>query len=542
MHRWQLQRFVRVIVPVVLFISVLCAVVVRQRSGVGGRYFVADESYASLAVARNMVERGVYGFAPGARIAATKDTLWRLLLACVAWVMREPLAAAYVLGAACGVMTLLVILRLARLLFPFPPYVVFASVLLALAPGFVLETLSGRAAPLATCMITAACMLNMEGLAGRRSVLPAYSALLVGAAGWIRIEFILYWFVFSLHAWILSFGRRPAGATFSASYVVLRSIIGWLIIALCLLPLMTWNAVLLRVPWPRMLDTPLALDAWSGGSAQAFNGSLALTRDAVPRMYAALHQIPFLGWGLGRVLFWLGVVVLVGLAVRRGEERAFTLTAAIPLVLPPLYAVIYPYVGDGAAPMVYGAYAPLAAMMAAFGVFRLPFLIEAAYRKWKEGLPSAFGFQAWWIVVGSLVLLLGLVRSCRQSDRETEALARVVATRAAVRQSIEQNGLDEALFASDRPGWLSFVQRVEVLDLSGEGSADVLMCLDASGRLDRERLRKLLRERRPGALLIWNDQNLFVESLVSGHLLYSPGGEAPAHMPRLTAVTWAFGF
>ena len=167
MHRWRFQKILRTLVPVLLLLILLCGLMLKQRGIGDGRSFVADEAYANLAVATHLVEDRCYGFSSEAAIPATHDTLWRLLVAWLAILVRDPVSASYLAGALCAVITLLVLVRLARLLFPFPPFILYASVLLIVSPGFLLDIVGGTSQPLATVLITAACLFHIEGI-GRR--------------------------------------------------------------------------------------------------------------------------------------------------------------------------------------------------------------------------------------------------------------------------------------------------------------------------------------------------------------------------------------
>lgn len=433
---------------------------------------------------------------------AVRDTGWRLLLAAGTLVL-DAVSAAYILGALCAVLTLLVLLRLARLLFPFPPFMLYACALLIVGPQFLWIVLSGTALPLATLLITLAVMLHVEGLQGRRQVLPMMLMICVAFAAWIRIEFVLLWVLLPLHALCVATGRTMKAGGFSRGQVVLRWILGVLVLALLLLPLIGWNAYYLRVPWPRPIDAPLALDVWARGPANAVRESMALVREMLPSMYAEFYRVPFLGGWIQRVFFWFGCLVLIALGAGRVEERPFTVLVAIPVVLPVLYALVFPYVGPGGVRTVFGAFYPLAALLAAYGFFRIPFLLEYLHRRWKEGLPTPIGFNTWWVTVGAIFLVATMVRSAGLLNKDLAALRSARDVREQLVRRIGEEGLMEGVIATDMPGWVAHRLGIPFVDLTGEGSPDILRTLDRSGCIDGRKLTDLLRKEKVSAVLLW---------------------------------------
>ena len=165
MHRWHFQRLFRWLVPTLVFIVLLCLLVSKQKAAGGGLTFLDDAAYGNMSVARTLVEDAEYGLSAGHRMPAVRDTLWNLLLALVALIFRDAAPAAYFLGAVLALSTMLISLRLARLLFPFPPFVVYTAVLLILSPGFLVSGVSGTSAALAETLDTTAEKLVPEAVA-----------------------------------------------------------------------------------------------------------------------------------------------------------------------------------------------------------------------------------------------------------------------------------------------------------------------------------------------------------------------------------------
>jgi hypothetical protein len=259
-HRWSIHRLLRWLLPLVMMIGVLGALLV-ERKAAGGSSFIEDRAYADMAVARTLVLDGTYGLQPGAPCPAVRDTLWRLALAIAGWLVGSVRVAALLLGTLCAVGTLLLTLRLARLLFPFPPFILYAAVLLTAAPGLLTNALSGTSLPLATLLVTAACLLQVEGMRDRRPVLSLGSTALVGLLTWIRLEFVWVWIVFWAQAVIRLTPEGPGKGRRAAAAV--KGAAGVLLIGLMLLPLFAWNLHLLSVLWPQAAGAPMTLNAWA---------------------------------------------------------------------------------------------------------------------------------------------------------------------------------------------------------------------------------------------------------------------------------------
>ncbi len=536
MHRWQFQRLFRWLIPTLVFLLLLCVVVLLEKHSVGRLTFVDDASFVNVAVARTVVDSHLYGLQPGAPMPAVQDGLWRMLLAFCGWITGDFSGMAIVLGAAFALLTVLLCLRFARLLFPFPPFILYASVLLIVAPRLLMDAVSGTSLPLATALVTAACLLHIEGLANRMTPLSVRSAILVGLLLMIRLEFALLWVVFFLHAFVLSL-FRSRGPT-AAIYVITRGITGLMVLALCFFPLLAWNLNVARVPWPQAVGAPFTMDAWLSSSPTAIlHDYLAWAWHAIPAAYAQLYQTPFLGGILERLLTWFGVLSIAGLSIWRHEERPYTLLLFVLLLLPPCYALAYPYLGWHAASMVFSTLSPLWIMAAAFGIFRIPFLIENLYRKWKQGLPEAQGFSIWWAVMCSVLLILCVTKTGIQLHRHLGAAVERQTIRQALSEAIDA-GQFGALCASDEPGWLAFVAGEHVIDLNGECTLEVLTCLDGRGNLDIAKLAGYLAERKPDSLLLWKqDRDAIVAAVPCQRVPLARKPDAES-WPTLCALNW----
>jgi hypothetical protein len=329
-----------------------------------------------------------------------------------------------------------------------------------------------------------------------------------------------------------------------AALVFMRGFAGFLLLALFLLPLVTWNVIWIRVPWPRMMGTPMALDVWSRIPVlEALQRSMDASWSALPALYAGIFRIPCLAWGAEKLFFWFGVLVLATLVVWRREERPFTLVIAIPLLLPALYALIYPYTGTTSVPVVYRTFAPPAVLMMAFGFYRVPILLEGIYRRYKEGLPAAIGFRLWWTVSGIIVLLVCLthfVVTARERGRELEQLSVV---RRDLSTELNRLQMDESSLLTDVPGWVAYTRPVDVIDMGTESEPDILACLGQHGVPDPYKIQRLMDTRRPDYILRWTPESAYIENLLRGPLLYPAANsrqDADA-LPRLRRISWSGG-
>ncbi|HBA86228.1 MAG TPA: hypothetical protein DCZ95_19270 [Verrucomicrobia bacterium] len=501
MHRWHFFRFIRWLIPVVVLLAALCLIVVGQKNRGVGLAFGDDAAYLDVLLAQNLIEHGSFGLNADHAIMAVRDVLWRLLLAVAGLLTGDFMGSAYLLGAVFSIATVLICLRMVRMLFPFPPFIFYTALLLMAAPGLVASSVSGSSESLATALICGACLLHIEGLIGRRHVLPLASAFLLGLAMWIRIEFFVFWLVFFLHALFMTLFMPRAER--SIPYVVVRAISGFLILSLCVMPLLAWNYGLMRIPWPQAIGAPFTMDLWNSMTpVEALQKSMSLSLEAVPAAFRRLLDIPFLKGWLERLVAVVGLALISGLSIRHREERPYLLLLFLAIFVPLIYALLYPYLGWGGASILFQTLSPLFVVAAAFVVFRAPFLAEAIYRKWKPGLPEAPGFKLWWLGMGLILILFCLFRTGSRLSQRLERLVEADAARKLVEQTLSSHAAQGIL--TDQPGWIAFRLHVLPLDLSGETDPYVLTCLESGGQLSREKIKTWIDEQSPGSIVLWN--------------------------------------
>jgi hypothetical protein len=513
MLRRQFQRLFRWLVPVFVFVVAFYAVVARQEAVGAGLSFLDDRAYADFAVARNLIEKQAYALYPGQPAPAVRDTLWRLAVAFTALVTGDEGAAARILGAVFSLMTILLCLRLSRLLFPFPPFVMYSAVLLILAPSLLLTAVDQPSLAMSTALFIAACLFHVEGLSERRTPLPMRSALLVGLLMWIQFEFFLLWIAFFAHAIVLNMLNRAR--SINTAFVATRGLTGAFLLALCVFPLLAWNFSVIQVPWPRIIGAPFAMDTWlSAGPGEAVRTYFSLASGALPVAFSKLYATPFLSGLLERIVVWFGVLFVTGRAIRRPEERPYTLLLFLLFLMPACYALVYPYLGWQAAAPVFGALTPLCVIAASFGIFRIPFWIENLCRKRKEGLPSTSAFSAGWLVMGSILLLACLIRNGSLLNRRNSALVGQLDSRATVSDAMKAGAIRGKWIVTDQPGWLAYEHRARVVDLAGEFTPQVLACLDDKGDIDASKLGAYLAGEKPDSMILWTPEYEFASSLV----------------------------
>ena len=513
MHRWSFQRIVLWLAPVLLLLGVLCALLLARRAAGVSATAAEERALADWSVARTLVTDHVYGLQASTPAPLLKDSLWRILLAVAGWFTGSVQAAAWLLGALCAAGTLLVLLALARRLFPFPPFIYFAAALAVIMPGLATQALSGTSIPLAMLLATAAALAHVDGLQGRRRILPAWAAVFVGLLLWIRVEFAVLWLIFWVHALCM---MKPAGAKGEGRRVAaVRGLSGLFVLALFMLPLVARNVRLLEVPWPQMPGAALSAQALAGlAPARMIGRSLALAWDVLPGLFASASGVPLLQNGLGRLYVWFGVILLGVLAGWRVGDRAHTL-ALFDVVLAPVFlALVIPFLGMDSATTVLGALGPMFTLAAAFGIFRAPFLAEQLYRKWKEGLPEAEGFVIWWALAGGVLLLVAVLSMGRFTSRSV----REMADRGRVRESASRLLLSGRIpvrsAVTDLPGWMAFAHDLPILDLTGEFSPGLLTYVGEDGQWSREGLDRVRQEQKPDVAVLGGPDAEFLDSLL----------------------------
>lgn len=510
MHRWSFQRLVRWLIPSLAYGIALCALIIEQKQEGGGRglSFASDEAYRTMAVARALADRFEWGLQAGAPMIAVKNVVQPLAVALTGRVLNNFSAALAMIHALLGWGTVLLLLRMARRLFPFPPFVLYTALLLIAAPGFLGGVTRGDASLWGVALVCVVAAFYVEGMAGEESLLGRKIILALGALTLVRIEFLVLWVLVAVHAWLVALGERRRDGTLG--YVSVRFFTGLFVLSLFVAPLVAWNLRVVGVPWPQMPGTPMTADVWAAAPpGEVFAQYRTHVREGVRLAFRTLAETPWMQGWLERFLTWVGALFVAGLSFFRKDERPFSVIPWLFVTTPLALGVMYPMFGDSAFPTVLGAMQPLAMLAAAFFVFRIPFLIEGIYRKLKPGLPEAPGFQVWWSVAGGLLILVTLlhsVGSIRQNVREQHITEMV---RDHLRAFCSTKHSQGQTLATDAPGWLAYqIPSIPLVDVSGEGTAEILSCLTPNGRYDLNALKDFLREKGVDTVILW-DSGLF---------------------------------
>jgi hypothetical protein len=502
MHRWRFQELMRWLLPALALAGTWCVLLSHQRRIGLGLEFPSDEAYAGLAVARTLAESRTHGLAADHPAPVMRNALWRLVLASGARMSGGVVAAAYLANLLAGVVLLWLILRVARWMFPFPPFMAFAGLLWVATPGMATRALDGGPEILASMLVVAAVLRHVGAQFRHRRSLSLSAALLVGLLMWIRLEFVMLWVVFILHGAVAALlgrlGRR------GRSDVGVRGLNGLLLILLVVFPLVAWNVRAIGVPWPRPPGAPLSLDAWGVSAGGALKAWAEQSKQALAGVGEIVARNPWMAetWSAALVLAGLGLALALFLVP--SEPPVLGVLPLVVLLLPVLGCGMAPYLGPEGGGMVAIAVTPLCCLAAAYVVFRTPFLIESAVRRRRKGLPETSIFGVIWAVVGAAALVASGLRAVRAAGGRLEDLAQQEDGRRVVR---EHAAGDTGLIATDRPGWLRYALGAPVMDLSGEFEPRVLAVLDAAGGLSQEKAGALLDEFHPQRLVLWESRH-----------------------------------
>jgi hypothetical protein len=504
MHRWSFQRLVMWLIPSLVYGIALCALVLEQKQtgAARGLLFSSDDAYRIMAAARVLATRFQYALQPNAPMTAVRNVLPAGAVAVLGRALNNYPAAMVMLGAVMGWGALLLHLRMARELFPFSPFVLYSALLLIVSPGFLIGAIGGDAVMWAIALMSTAVAFHIEGLVGRRNPLCRLVIVPVGLLAMIRVEFAAIWLLLAAHAWLTSvLERRGDGTT---GYVSVRFFTGLFVLSLFIAPLLAWNLRVIRVPWPQMPGVPMTAEAWAASSfPEAFAQYRAYASEGTRLAFRALAETPWMQGRLERYLTWIGAFFLAALAFFRKDERPFSVIPWLLVGAPLLLGVVYPMTGAASFPVVLGALQPAAVLAASFFVFRIPFLIEGVYRKLKPGLPEAPGFQIWWSLAGGLLILTALVHMVGLVSRHVQAVQSAQAVREQLRSFCLEQHPKGAPLATDVPGWLAYTVEVALVDITGEGTPEILSCLNPNGRYNAAALKDFLREKSVETVVLW---------------------------------------
>jgi hypothetical protein len=499
---------------------------------------LTDEAYTHFAVVHGLLDRAEYSLVEGRPAAPLQHTLWRLAIWLCALGTESVVGGALLLGAVCIVTTLILTGTWSRLVSDRFYYLMLAGIAVALAPGFCLHLTTGSSQPLATLLITAACVWHAVRT-GQGDPLPLGAAVLLGFAAWVNILLPLVWFGLAAHAWA-TYPEAPApapgqGLTPGRSLHV-RALMGVGIMAAIAAPLFMWTYNLVGVGWPRLPGVQIDAALWAEQPIHALLLSIQAMLAAVPESYARLASVPFLGTGLGRSITWLGLLLVTLIATRDRGARNMSALIFVLLITPLLAALASPYLGWRGVDMLFAALEPLCLATAVAGLWLLVPAQDALLKRLPREVPAYTRYVAPCVLLLALVVQTSLVsKSLLRDHADQMGLTR--RCREAILQHALEGDLSLNTVVTDQPGWLAWQRMGDVVDLSGEFSArDILGCLSPDGDFDEDCLRACLRDRQPTLYVLWREPFQKLRIARGGDQLVTAARARQYGLPRVIAA------
>jgi hypothetical protein len=455
-------QVLRLVVPVMIFLVALGAMVHWQQRLDAEGCGRSNEACANLALARNQAQGVGFTVARGEPALMLEDGLWRLLLAGLTHLALSPAGAACLLGALCGLGTLLLGMRLAVRFGYHPMTRWFYGFALLFAPGWLPGLIEGQSTPLAALLVLWAVSDHVGRMDRHELPLSLLLAGIVAVMSYVRLELTWLWIIFALHYLLASWlNREPAG---ERGFILVRALAGGLLIVLALLPLAAWHWPQLGWPPLRMPGAPLATES------QAVWWQI-LT--AIPKAYMRWLGDPY--WHTWALLA-LVLAGAIGLALRAARQREARSAFIIPLVLlfvPLCYALTYPLIGWQSSEVVFDAFLPVSALACAIAASRIPDWIARLLRR-------RYFLHAHWIsalrVAGCLLLTLAaMFESIRWNAAWSAGTHALIRTRAALKPLLATPPAGRPLLLlTDQPGWALWDTTASVVDVSGHLTADFI--------------------------------------------------------------------
>jgi len=491
-HPWRIQRLLAYLLPSLLVVCLWAWALAGYRALSAERIFADDAVYRHLTISESIAQRGVYGLDTDQPLPLISDVGWEVALAAAQGIGVRPVVALQVLAMFSAFMVLLLILKLAHQLHPHPLYGYAAAIGLALSAGYLLPAVNGQASSLLMCLLTAAVVRHLHDLATRGVGVPALSVVLIGLAMWIRLESIVVLLLLWVHALSLSgVGADPRPPLLNG---VLRGVNALLVVSLMMLPWVVWNLKQLSVPIPRMLGVPRTADIWAlEGAAAGWRASVALLPLGWSESWSAFRQFALPESAVARLLWVIGWLALVWQSVKIREDRPYFLLALVPVLLPLLLAVLYPYLGSEGFAVVMQSVLPLMWLIIAYGWTRLPTLVETVLV--PQGVPQAklrVGAWIWWILMG-VIVLLSMTASLQRAQRgERLRITNMAEAREEVAAWLAASSARSHLVITDQPGWLHGQPGVSVRDLNGRWTPELIRMVGDQGRYERDQVLRYL--------------------------------------------------
>lgn len=485
----------RMTVPAMIFLVALSATIHWQKrldmEGCGRD----DEVCANFALAAHHANGQGFCVNRNEPALLLEDSLWRILLALVTRVTQSPVASAYILGALCGLGTLLLGMQLAVRFGYHPMTRWFFGFALLFAPGWLPGLVEGDSSPLAALLVMWAVSDHVVRMDRHELPLSLLLAGVVAILGYVRLELLWLWFIFVVHYLLNSWRNRESWD--ERGYIVVRGLAGGLLLLLVLLPLAAWHWPLLGWPPLRIPGAPLATDGtpiWQ------------LILVAIPKAYARwVHSSYWSTWALTV----LAIVGAIGLALRAWHQREARSAFIIPLALllvPLLYALTYPLTGWPSSEVVFGAFDPLGAMACAIAASRVPDWVA-------RGLRRRYFLHAHWVsgmrVAACLLLAIAaMLESMHCNTRLSADLHARIRARNALKPMFMTSTASPRprVLLTDQPGWALWDTEAFVVDIGGRLAPDFIRHRNGQDSPAVDKLRKSVKSQSVCYAILWDGQ------------------------------------
>lgn len=456
-----------------------------------------DEACASLALAAHVDQGQGLSINQSEHVLLMEDSFWRILLAGLTRLTHQPSVSTYVLGAICGLGTLLLGMQLAARFGFHPVASWFFAFALLFSPGWLSSLTEGRSTPLAAALIMWTVWSHVGRMDRHEVPLSPTLMLLLAFAVYVRLEFAWLWGIFLAHhllnAWRV---RAPWSET---PFLLLRGLSGVLLLLFLLLPLAAWHWPLLGWPPLRIPEAPVALQNQS---------AMPMVLAAIPKAYANwVHSPYWSAWALMALTF-AGAVGLTLRAWKNAEARSAFIVPLILTLMPLFYAFTYPVTGWFSSEVVFAAFDPIGVLACAVAASRVPDWMARLLR--RQFFLHAAWISALRVAVGLLLGIAVLVESTRWNMAWSTATHARAQTRQALKQLLTKSNTVEhwPLVLTDEPGWVLWATKSPVIDLSGRLTADFINHRYGHDFPKLGKLREKMRDQAGSVAIIWNKTGL----------------------------------
>ncbi len=508
-------QVLRVVIPALVFLFALGATVHWQQRLDAEGCGRCDEACANLALARNQAHGAGFAVARGEPALMLEDGLWRVLLAGLTHLTGSPAVSACLLGAFCGLGTLLLGMKLAVRFGYHPMTRWFYGFALLFAPGWLPGLIEGTSTPLAALLLLWAVSDHVGRMDRHELPLSLLLAGIVALMSYVRLELTWLWIFFASHYLLASWlNREPAG---ERGFILIRALAGGLLILLALLPLAAWH-------WPQLGWPPLRIPGAPMTTDSQAVWLQVLT--AIPKAYVRWLGEPYWHtWAL-LALILAGSIGLALRAARHREARSVFIIPLMVLFVPLCYALTYPLIGWQSSEVVFDAFLPIGALACAIAASRIPDWIARLLRQ-------RYFLHAHWVsalrLAGCLLLTLAAmfesIRWNAQWSAETHTLIRA---RAALKQLVATPPAGRPrLLLTDQPGWALWDTPASVVDVSGRLTPDFIRHRAGRDVLAADKLRIRLKSQASALAVLWEGKGGYLVKNLGFEELSTPKREDP---------------